>query len=194
MESPGSKNILVGLIIFVIGAFITFATYSAASGGGRYVVAYGAIAVGAGQFLFGLVQLLSEDSSGSVDRVLSNATPEFKALLRTWISASEIDGPLDSDKIYIIRDMAFKLTGEEPYATTIKDVAAAMKKEKIKTTDYLKQVQSSLTPEIRQLLVRTSMTLLATQKAKHESAMHFINEIAAAPGLAEQQPQGQTRT
>lgn len=189
MESPGSKNILVGLIIFVIGAFITFATYSAAGGGGRYVVAYGAIAVGAGQFLYGLVQLMSGESSGSVDQVLANATPEFKALLRTWITASEIDGPLDADKIYIMRDMAFKLTGDEPYATTIKDVAAAMKKEKIKTADYLRHAQFDLSLQTRQLLVRTSMTLLESQKASHEPATQFINEIAEALGLTEQQRQ-----
>jgi hypothetical protein len=108
------------------------------------------------------------------------------------ISASEIDGPLDADKIYIIRDMAFKLTREEPYANTIKDVSARMAKERargIKTNDVLAQVQSTLTVEVKKLVLRTSATLLANANTQPESASQFIREMAAALGLTEQQRQ-----
>jgi uncharacterized membrane protein YebE (DUF533 family) len=189
-------KMLIGLIVCFVGAFVTYITYSAASGGGRFIVAWGAIAVGAGTFLAGLVQYITADSSGQVDRALPTATPEFKALLRAMISASEIDGPLDADKIHTIRDMAFKITKTEPYANTIKDVSAGMAKERargIKTSDYLAQVQSDFTLEVKQLVLRTSATLLTNGNTKPERASQFIHEMATALGLTEQQRQAACR-
>ncbi len=51
------KNIGFGAAWLVGGAVITAATYSAASGGGTYVVTWGAIIFGAIQMLAGLAQL-----------------------------------------------------------------------------------------------------------------------------------------
>ncbi|SES98103.1 hypothetical protein [Thalassotalea agarivorans] len=50
------KNIGIGALWCLGGLAVTGATYSAASGGGTYVVAYGAVVIGAVQFLIGLVQ------------------------------------------------------------------------------------------------------------------------------------------
>jgi hypothetical protein len=187
-QMDSRAKMLLGLVLVGIGAFVTWATYSA-GGGGRFVVAYGAIIGGAGLFLVGLIQHISADSSAPVDRVLPDATPEYRVLLRAMIAASELDGPLDADKIYIIRDMAFKITKTEPYANTIRDVSAAMAKERIKTSDHLAQVQSTLALDVKQLVLRTSATLLANGNAKPERASQFISEIAAALGLTEQQRQ-----
>jgi hypothetical protein len=49
----GLKNMGLGALWFVIGSAITFGTYAAASEGGSYTVAYGAIIVGGLQFLWG---------------------------------------------------------------------------------------------------------------------------------------------
>ena len=54
----GFKNLGFGALWFVGGTVVTIATYSAASGGGRYVVAWGAILFGFIQMVSGLVQLL----------------------------------------------------------------------------------------------------------------------------------------
>jgi hypothetical protein len=135
-------------------------------------------------FLVGLVQYITSDSSGGVERALAGKTPEFGLLLRGMIAASELDGPLDQDKIYTIRDMTFKISKEEPYATTIEDVSAAMAKEGIKTSDYMAQVQSNFSVEVKQLVLRTSATL-ASASAKPERASQFISEMAAALGLTE---------
>lgn len=51
--SSGSEMAL-GAIICVVGILITAVTYSAASGGGTYVVAWGAIVFGAVRFFKGL--------------------------------------------------------------------------------------------------------------------------------------------
>jgi hypothetical protein len=55
--NSGATNMVMGALVGLVGIVITVATYSAASeGGGRYVVAYGAIIWGAIQFFRGLSQ------------------------------------------------------------------------------------------------------------------------------------------
>jgi predicted metal-binding membrane protein len=60
MDEPGTKNMGTGFVWFIGGSLFTFLTYLVAqgSGGGIYVVTYGAIIVGAVQFLAGLFQYL----------------------------------------------------------------------------------------------------------------------------------------
>lgn len=54
-----SKDMLYGALWCIGGTVVTVATYSAASGGGRYVVAWGAIIFGAIQFFKGLANATS---------------------------------------------------------------------------------------------------------------------------------------
>jgi hypothetical protein len=176
-------KMLLGVVLIFVGAFSTWLTHSTATPGGRYVAFYGVIVLGVGLFMVGLVQTITSDSSGGVERALAGKTPEYRLLLRAMIAASELDGPLDQDKIYTICDMAFKITKEEPYAATIKDVSAAMAKERVKTSAYMAQVQSNFTPEVKQLLLQTSATI-ANGSAKPERASQFINEMAEALGLS----------
>jgi hypothetical protein len=54
----GTYNLLAGLALFALGGVISLGTYLLASPGDRFVVAYGAIIVGAIQTCFGLIQLM----------------------------------------------------------------------------------------------------------------------------------------
>ncbi len=57
-SDAATRHMAIGGIICVIGIVVTVATYSAASsGGGTYVVAWGAIIYGGWQFLRGLMAL-----------------------------------------------------------------------------------------------------------------------------------------
>lgn len=56
IKEAGSKNMLYGALWCIGGIVVTAVTYSAAIGGGTYVVAWGAIAFGAIQFFRGLAQ------------------------------------------------------------------------------------------------------------------------------------------
>lgn len=47
-----------GLIFFVVGLVITAATYAAASGGGRYIISYGPMAVGLFAMVRGLIDVV----------------------------------------------------------------------------------------------------------------------------------------
>ena len=55
-SSKGIKNMIFGGLWFVGGSLVTAFTYGAASDGGSYVVAWGAIIFGGGQLLYGLYQ------------------------------------------------------------------------------------------------------------------------------------------
>ena len=55
-KEVGKKNMLYGALWFIGGVVVTIGTYSAASGGGSYLVAWGAILFGGIQFLQGLYQ------------------------------------------------------------------------------------------------------------------------------------------
>lgn len=58
-KATGKKNMVVGSLWFIGGSLVTILTFSVASGGGSYIVAWGAILFGAFQFLQGLVQFLT---------------------------------------------------------------------------------------------------------------------------------------
>ena len=58
-REAGLRNLGLGMLWMLIGGGVSAFTYaSASSGGGRYVVAYGAIVAGLVQAVVGLVQLL----------------------------------------------------------------------------------------------------------------------------------------
>ncbi len=60
VDEAAKKNMLYGALWCIGGIVVTIATYSAAaSGGGTYVVAWGAIIFGGIQFIRGLFQYMS---------------------------------------------------------------------------------------------------------------------------------------
>ena len=56
LREAGKKNMLYGALWCIGGTVVTVLTYQAAAGGGRYVVAWGAIIFGAIQFFRGMSQ------------------------------------------------------------------------------------------------------------------------------------------
>jgi len=61
LRAQGKANLIYGVILFVVGGGITLLTFAAASsggGGGRFVVAWGAMAVGVFKLIQGVVQFI----------------------------------------------------------------------------------------------------------------------------------------
>lgn len=56
-KERGKKDMLYGALWCIGGIIVTVATYSAASNGGTYIIAYGAIIWGAIQFFKGLINV-----------------------------------------------------------------------------------------------------------------------------------------
>jgi hypothetical protein len=59
-QEAGQKDMLYGALWCIGGIAVTVGTYSAASGGGTYVIAWGAIVFGAIQFFRGLARSAGE--------------------------------------------------------------------------------------------------------------------------------------
>lgn len=58
LREAGVRDLGIGFLLMVVGCGITYATFSAAEGGGTYVVLWGLIFIGAAQVLRGLVRLM----------------------------------------------------------------------------------------------------------------------------------------
>ena len=56
-RDEATKQMAIGAIICIIGIAVTWGTYSAAAGGGTYVVAWGAIVFGGWRFLRGMTMM-----------------------------------------------------------------------------------------------------------------------------------------
>ncbi len=56
-RDKGFSDMVIGGLIALVGIVVTAVTYSAASGGGRYVIAWGAIVFGAIRFFKGLSKM-----------------------------------------------------------------------------------------------------------------------------------------
>ena len=60
VHAAGRKNMIYGALWCIGGIVVTVVTYSIASGGGTYIIAWGAIVFGAIQFFRGLIQSSGE--------------------------------------------------------------------------------------------------------------------------------------
>ena len=188
MDTPGTRNIGLGLLWFVGGSLVTMITYGAAGGGGHYVVAYGAILAGAVQFFVGLFQYGSFAAQSPMDRLLPRATPELKALLRTMIASAEDDGPLNDRKIQLVQAILQKVTGKDEFTSfRLRDISQAMAQDGTTTSKYLATVQSNFTLEIKQLILRTGTLLVANGTDNAARAQTFLREIGQALQLTDQQ-------
>jgi hypothetical protein len=79
MMKTGLANMAIGVGLAAIGIVITAVTYSAASHGGTYVVAWGAMAVGAWRFLLGVFQALRGSVGGHTAPVEASWSPSSPA-------------------------------------------------------------------------------------------------------------------
>ena len=186
MAAEGAKNIGIGGTIFVVGSFVTAATYSAAQGGGHYVVAWGAILFGGIQFLLGLGQFLLRDRS-PIDRLLRDSTRPIKALARAMIDAAQIDGALDAKKISAMQAVLLRVDSTHYPEKTIEDVAAAMRLDQTGTAQYLAPVEYELTTAMKQQIIRGCLLAGGEGSRFTEQKDRLLRGFAGAMKITEQQ-------
>jgi hypothetical protein len=61
-KEQGQKNMVYGALWFTGGLLVTLISYAAAAGGGKYLLAYGAVIGGAIQFIAGLAMVKKSES------------------------------------------------------------------------------------------------------------------------------------
>jgi len=186
MATEGSRNMAIGGVTFVLGSLITLATFSAAQGGGRFILAWGAILFGGGQFLVGVVQFLLSDRS-PIDRLLSNSTSHVKCLVRAMITTAQNDGALDEKKVEAMQAVLRQI---EPYRyrpSIIHDVAAAMRLEKTDTAQYLAAKEYELRTPEKQQIVRACLMAGGAGSLFTQQKDRLLRSFAIAMKMTEQQ-------
>ena len=186
MATEGTRNLAIGGTVFVVGSFVTVATYSAAQGGGRYVVAWGAMLFGGVQFLLGLVQFLLRDRS-PIDRLLRDATRPVRALTRAMIDAAQSDGALDQTKIAAMQAILLRVDSTHYPEKTIEDVAAAMRLDPTGTAQYLATVEYELTTAVKQQIIRACLLAGGEGSRFTEQKDRLLRSFAGAMKMTEQQ-------
>jgi uncharacterized membrane protein YebE (DUF533 family) len=185
METPGIKNIGLGLLWLLGGGFFTLITFSAASGGGTYVVAVGAIVGGALQFLVGLVQYLGYASQNRADRRMPGASPELKALVRALVATAKADGEIADSEMKLIVDVVRKVTGNQIGSLTIRDICREAAREKVAITTYLSGQARRFDSDMQAMLIRCSFLVMSADGRLDEKEFDLLLQMAKAMGMPE---------
>jgi hypothetical protein len=175
----------IGGAIFVVGSVVTLATFSAAQGGGRFVVAWGAMLFGGVQFLAGIVQFLVRDRS-PISRLLSGSTRQVQVLVRAMIATAQSDGALDEKKVAAMQEILRRIDSSYP-ASTIEDVAAAMRLDKTDTAQYIATVQYDFTVAEKQQIVRACLMAGGAGSLYTQQKDRLLRSFASAMQMTEQQ-------
>lgn len=148
-----NSNTVIGALFFFGGLFITFATYSAAEGGGSYVLAWGAILFGGIQMARGLME--GSDESAAVNHI----TPEevdkagIAVILRSMISMAAADGKLEESEVGMIKVVTRMVFGTELADATIREMSAKMIADNSDITAELRSLQQVVSWEDADLAV-----------------------------------------
>lgn len=153
MSKPGYYNMGVGLGIGALGAIITAGTFALAPGG-HFVVAYGAIFVGAIQFVVGAFQFMSFSASPKSSQDLHFAQIELKALVRSMLAVAAADGHLHEEEVLTVQQIVRSVAGVDLDVETVEKIFGQMNSKNYSIHDDLKSTQSQLSPEMKKLIVK----------------------------------------
>jgi len=182
---PGSKNMLIGALWAIGGTLVTVVTYSAASGGGTYVVTYGAIAVGGIQFLVGLFQYLGYQMKGEEGKQEVHAEASLRAILRAMMATAAADGEIEDsevDSIATIYEQIFGATLEENW---IRENAEQMLKDDFDIYEAISDEKDIIDPNIIPLVFQASYFVAAADGTIDDNESKILMKIANALGMSD---------
>jgi tetratricopeptide (TPR) repeat protein len=187
MSTPGVRNIGIGLAWLAGGTLVTIFTAAAARpGGGIFVVAWGAMLIGLGQFLLGLIQYTTRTRS-LVDKPLAGTSNETKALVRAGVAAAQCDRPLDAARIAQVQSLLKEADGNDYSTEQIEKVAAASVLDKRDTYAYLKSLERDLTFAQMKVIVRVCAILLLSPGPLSVKGQEFLARVRNALNLPGEQ-------
>lgn len=154
-----NSNILIGGLICLVGVVITFGSYAAASGGGTYTLAWGAILFGGVQMVMGFMQGEQPGDDPELTEEQVNAAGTA-VILRSMISMAAADGRLDDNEIAMVRAVTRSIFGSELDEATIREMSQKMMSGGGNLTNELAAVQHAVRDEDADLAV-TGMAMVA---------------------------------
>lgn len=176
---PGTYNMLMGLAVFVIGAIITVATFAAAPGG-HFVVAYGAILVGAVQFVIGGGQWLLYQSRGPEGKAAHHLKVDVRVVLRSMIAMTAADEKLDEGEVAIIRLVSQACFGQPLDKEAIEECFQQMKGDLTAFEDELNRIGGQVTEEGAFTALKAACMVAMADGEVHQSEIQAVRKLAGA--------------
>ena len=184
MTKPGLKNMGIGAAWALGGAAVTLATYSAASAGGTYLLAYGAIVIGGVQFVYGLYQYAKDQSRSPEDKADDRTVTGLRAMYQAMIGVATADGVLEEAEVAAIAEIFTQLTGSGLATTEVRDAAAQMRIANHDLIGTLQSMDRQIDPEMKLLIVKACVMVAAADGAIADEEFELICQIGGALGLA----------
>ena len=189
---PGTTNMGVGALWAIGGTFVTAITYSATSGGGTYVIAYGAIIYGGLQFVIGLFQYLNYQSRGEEGK-LEIHTEEGKleihtegslrATLTAMITMAAADGKIEDSEIDVIANIFERVFEGTLEKDSIRDTAEEILENDLDIYDAIGSETSVIDPDMVLLIFVASYQVAAADGAVDKNEINVLIQIGKALGM-----------
>jgi|GEM_PF-2186868 len=183
---PGTKNMLVGGLWLIGGLLVTALTYSASSGGGTYVVTYGAIIIGAVQFIGGLFQYVSYQSKGKEGKQAVQAEASARTILRAMMATAAADGEIEESELDSIASIYAQIFGSELDNDWIKDNVQEMLDNDFEIYSAITEEMSMLDPELIPLIFKASYFVAASDGSIDDSESVILTRISDALGMTDE--------
>jgi len=164
---PGTHNMTMGALIAVVGIAITAGSYALTNGGG-FVLAWGAILVGAIQFVVGLGQFLIYQSKSPEKKADHHAKVDIRVLLRSMIAVASADGKLKDGEVVIIQMVSSHIFGEPIDEDTITKLFDQMKRKDFSLYEELEAVAAQVTPDGAEMAIKAAAMVALADGELHK--------------------------
>lgn len=189
MSTPGLTNMVVGGLVAVGGLAVTVITAAGASGGGRYVVAWGAILFGLIQCVRGGMAYSKYNEMAPADRVLDEVAEPARTLIAALAgTVRNPEAPTAVETAAINRELrqAMDKTIQD---SKLREVARAMGQQPDGVAGYLNAKKDALDPQVRTIIMRGCCQVMIAEPTRTDAPERLV-AIGQALDMTETQVMG----
>jgi len=179
----GTKNMTIGLLLCVLGVAVMAASHFTELPQLILKGAYGAITIGAIQFIIGILHSFvyqATDEGLHAD----DAPVSAMALIRCMVAVSIADGHLDESEIEATGKIYNQLTGSTMNEETIRDIAQDMQDNNSSVPEELSRIKNVLDKDLKHKIIKASLFILAADGRVDEEEEKILEDIRKGLGVS----------
>jgi len=186
IQRRGAFNMFMGFGICLLGLIITGATYALAIGG-KFIVAYGAIAVGGIQLLIGLAQYVfsppgaKEPPPPFVESDLSSSG--INVVLHAMAAVSASTGKVERADAELIAALMSRLTDKEYFVDRIEQRIAEYVGRPELFLRYLPNIAEQISKDLEKLIIRAAHVAAANRNPADTARMEYFYKLGQKMSL-----------
>jgi len=177
----GKRNMTIGGAWLLGGLVVTGISHEAASNGGGFTIAVGAIVLGGVQLLYGLFQTMSVSVGG--EQIQSEFSE--RVLLLSMLAVAAADGEIGDEEIDGIADIYKRLLGEELSRTWAKNTAVEMVMHDFDIHEALATEKHCFNSEYRALVLKAAFLVGVSDGDLQDEEFRVINKLSFALGMSD---------